>query len=84
MLMDQTDIKEYFQKSQKVIRTAVNNETFPLPVLVIGKTRYWGKQQVDEWLSGKYVQEENGIDTDEMAESILQKGMAIKLSKCHS
>ena len=76
MLMDQTDIKEYFQKSQKVIRAAVNQDNFPPPILVIGKTRYWGKQQVDEWLSGAYAREQHEIDTDDMAEDILRQGMA--------
>ena len=76
--MDQTDIMEYFKKCRQTAKAAIESTTFPKPILVKGKVKYWGKPQVDRWLAGAHIQEESSIDTEELAEEILSKGIAIK------
>ena len=75
MLMDQTDIAEYFGKNRKIAKAAVEDDTFPKPLLVRGKLRYWGKPQVDQWLSGRFLRDNSLLDTDQEAERILSEAM---------
>ena len=75
MLMDQTDIAEYFGKNRKIAKAAVEDDTFPKPLLVRGKLRYWGKPQVDQWLSGRFLRVDPTFDIEQEAEKILSDAM---------